>query len=60
MKECCENCVYYHRLKHNFKKGNGFEDSYCCDVMMHIDDGEGWVLETEPQSRCEMFYEREI
>ena len=58
-KECCEKCRYYHGLKHNFKKGKGYEESHCCNVLMYLDDSEdGWIQETEPQSMCEMFTER--
>lgn len=62
MKECedrCELCKYYKRLKHNFRKGEGFELSYCCDVLYHLDDNEGaWVQEVTPEDMCEMFTRR--
>lgn len=60
--ERCENCEYFHRLKHNFKRGVGFEESHCCDVIMHlprskskIDDCEPWIQEVPADGRCEMF-----
>lgn len=59
--ECCAKCRYYHRLKHNFKVGVGFEESYCCDVLMHFPE-EGtwvWIQEVTPQDRCEMYEEKE-
>ena len=56
MKECCNNCEFMHRLKHNFEQGKGFHESYACDVLMHIDDGtDGWIQEVCPQDMCEMF-----
>lgn len=59
--ERCENCVYFHRLKHNFQKGKGFVESFACDVLMHIDDGsDGWIQEVEPYGRCEMFTKWEV
>ena len=36
--ECCEKCLYYQRLKHNYQKGTGFQESHACDVLMHIPD----------------------
>lgn len=55
--DCCAKCRYFHRLKHNFKVDEGFEESYCCDVLLHLpeDESEGWVDEVEPQDICEMF-----
>jgi hypothetical protein len=62
IEEKCSNCQYYHNLKHNFKVGQGFEESHCCDVIMylpdskaHIDNTKPWITETEPNSICEMF-----
>lgn len=60
--ERCENCAYYHRLKHNFKKGIGFEESHCCDVLFHMPDSNDgsakpWIQEVYPFNRCEMFSE---
>ena len=64
--ECCANCAYFHRLKHKFVKCKGFEESYCCDVIMHlpksdnlVDVCEPWIQEVEPDGMCEMFEERE-
>lgn len=57
--ECCEKCLYYQRLKHNFQKGTGFQESHACDVLMYIPDKSfGWIQEVEPQDRCEMFLRR--
>ena len=54
--ECCAKCRYYHRLKHNFKVGVGFEESYCCDVLMHLPDThEPWIQEVTPNGMCEMY-----
>lgn len=59
--ECCAKCKYYHRLKNNFKVGEGFEESHCCDVLLHLpkDESEGWVQEVTPQDRCEMYKEKD-
>ena len=59
--ECCAKCKYYHRLKNNFKVGEGFEESHCCDVLLHLpkDESEGWVQEVTPQNRCEMYKEKD-
>ena len=65
--ECCAKCRFFHRLKHNFQVGKGFEESYCCDVVMHlprseskIDDCEPWIQEVTPDSMCEMFWEKKM
>ena len=50
-KERCELCKHYNRLKHNFKKGIGFEESHACTVWVEED----YVQEVEPTSMCEMF-----
>lgn len=61
MDERCENCKYFHRLKHNFEVGVGFAESYACDVWLHVADKNGeisesaWIQETEPTAMCEMF-----
>ena len=59
--ERCEKCAYFHRLKHNFKKGIGFEESNCCDVLLHLsdstDDTKPWVQEVSRFGMCEMFTE---
>lgn len=54
--ECCSECKYFHKLKHNFKQGEGFEESYCCNVLVH---GDGWIQEVTPTSMCEMFTRKE-
>jgi len=51
--ERCELCKYYHTLKHNFRQGVGFEESHCCTIFH--DNPDGFVVEVEPGSRCEMF-----
>lgn len=61
MEERCELCKHFHRLKYDFQCGVGFKESYCCDVLLHIDDDdEGWVQETDPNGMCEMFVRAEI
>lgn len=52
----CQECRYFHVLKHNFEKGKGYTESYCCDVMLHVDKQDvGWVQEAKPNDRCELF-----
>ena len=57
----CEKCAHFHRLKHNFKIGTGFEESNCCDVLLHLpdsmDDTKSWVQEVSQFDTCEMFTE---
>ena len=57
--ECCEKCKFIRRLKHNFTRGNGFEESYCCVVYEYyrdpIDRAEGWVQEVGLDGMCELF-----
>ena len=59
--EMCEKCAYFHRLKHNFKIGIGFEESNCCDVLLHLpdstDDIKPSVQEVSRLDMCEMFTE---
>lgn len=61
LEERCEKCAHFHRLKHNFKKGIGFEESTCCDVLLHLpdstDDTKPWVQEVTRLGMCEMFTE---
>ena len=58
MTDRCKNCKYFHLLKHNFKQGQGFEQSYACNVLLHM-DGDGWIQEVTEDSMCEMFTEKE-
>lgn len=59
--EKCENCEHCYRLKHNFKVGVGYEDSYCCVVLFRIIeepdkiDIPPFVVEVTLDSKCEMF-----
>lgn len=59
--EMCEKCAYFHRLKHNFETGTGFEESNCCDVLLHLSEPTGdtkpWVQEVSRLGMCEMFTE---
>ena len=61
MEERCELCKHFKRLKHNFKRGKGFENSYCCDVLFNLpeDDTEAWVQEVPPRGMCELFTRRD-
>lgn len=64
MDERCEKCKYFHKLKHNFQVGKGFDESFACDVWLHVADENGkisedaWIQETEPNAMCEMFDRR--
>jgi len=55
MRECCVNCKHIRRLKHNFKQGAGFEESFCCVVFV---DEDGYAVEVDKDDMCEMFTER--
>jgi hypothetical protein len=59
--ERCEKCAHFHRLKHNFEAGTGFEESNCCDVLLHLpdstDDTKPSVQEVSRLDRCELFTE---
>lgn len=58
MEECCNNCEFMHRLKHNLTE-KGFKESFACDVLLHIADGdEGWIQECTPHGMCEMYTEK--
>ena len=59
----CVDCRFFHKLKHNFEVGKGFEESHCCTIMLEHDFEPSvkditWVQEVEEDSRCEMFTER--
>lgn len=54
MTDRCKNCKYFHPLKHNFKQGQGFEQSHACNVLLYM-DGDGWIQEVTEDSMCEMF-----
>ena len=70
MEERCENCGFYHPLKHNFERGKGFTLSGCCSVWVEqeiakkLEDPEytesrtAWVQEVAGDGMCEMFCER--
>lgn len=53
--ERCETCKYYRRLKHNFKHGKGFDESYACVVF--VNDPHAFVLEVNANDMCEMYSE---
>ena len=61
MNERCENCKFFHKLKHNFQVGKGFEESFACNVMISIPDENGktettgWIQEVSPSDFCELF-----
>lgn len=53
MTERCGLCKNIHKLKHNFTKGKGFEESHVCDVFRG-EKGE-WFQEVTENGMCEMF-----
>ena len=60
--EFCKNCKYIRKLKHNFKVGEGFEESHVCVVWEYVHenyddmvDCESFCLEVAETSMCEMF-----
>lgn len=61
-KEFCKDCKYIRLLKHNFKVGEGFEESYVCVVWEYahrepknLIDCEPFCVEVSETSMCEMF-----
>lgn len=58
MKECCKNCINFHRLEHNFKVGKGYEESYACDMLLQFEDGD-LIVEVSEDGMCEMFTAKE-
>ena len=55
MNERCEICKYYRSLKHNFKQGEGFEQSHVC--VLYAEDQATFLVEVNPGDMCEMFTE---
>lgn len=55
----CKYCRSFHKLKHNFRMGEGFRESYCCDVLLHLPDKptdcQPWIQEVGEYDICEMF-----
>lgn len=67
-KECCKNCKFFHKLKianRDQNKFDLFEITSCCIALTRVndskddcDDYNSFVIETNENSRCEMFTER--
>ena len=55
--ERCEICKHYHKLKHNFRTGKGYEISHACTVWTDFGEGD-CVQEVVPYDMCEMFSEK--
>ena len=59
----CENCKYFHELKHNFRRSEGFRTSSCCIALTRcegdVDSYDSFVVEVDKDDMCEMFTERE-
>ena len=57
----CENCKYWHKLKYEFKTGDGFKESSCCIALTRLDEDideyDSFVVETNADDMCEMFTE---
>jgi len=56
----CSNCRYFRKLKHNFERGKGFSEDYCCvfwEYWIDFDNPkeEIWIQEVGKNSMCEMF-----
>ena len=58
MTECCKNCKYWKKLKHNFVVGKGFEHSHCCVLFVSEESEDCFCLETEANELCEMFIKK--
>ena len=64
-RERCENCIFFHMLKHNFERGKGFQHSHCCTVWVEYDLARGeysdatWIQQVSPDGMCEMFCDKE-
>ena len=61
MESKCENCRYFHMLKHNFEVGKGYEISSCCIALTRVCENpsmyEAFVVEVDKDSECELFEE---
>lgn len=57
----CKDCKFIRALKHNFKTGQGFEESFVCCLWEYADRTPGditndiYFVEVSPNSLCEMF-----
>ena len=49
----CKSCKYQRRLKHNFKKGKGYQVDSCCVILAN--DADGFVIEVSDNECCEMY-----
>lgn len=56
MVEICENCKFYRDLKidKHDPKLTLYEERKCC-IMLAVTEPDGFVLEVEPDSVCEVF-----
>lgn len=60
MERKCKNCKCFHRLKHNFEVGKGYEESSCCVALARMNDDYGFfVMQVDENGFCEMYMERE-
>lgn len=50
----CENCKYLRELKHNFRVGSGFEETFCCIVFANENNGFAIQVELNDDA-CEMY-----
>lgn len=51
----CAECVWFSDLRHNFQKGRGFEESFCC-IAFVVNFREAYITEVQPDDMCEMFH----
>ena len=56
--DCCKNCKYWKKLKHNFVVGKGFEHSHCCVLFVGEESEDCFCLETKANELCEMFIKK--
>lgn len=58
----CSECLFFHPLKHNYTQKEGFEESYCCDALLHAKDRKSsekpWIQQVSLDGWCEMFAKR--
>ena len=63
--EKCKDCIFYHRLKHNFVQGKGYTESKCCTAWLeyYLTDPDtiqgSFILEVHPGDYCEMYHRRD-
>ena len=54
----CEKCKHKTRLKHNFRVGSGFEETFCCTLFAK--DKDGFVIQVELNDVCERYQKGDV